>query len=315
MKDKKPWYEKISIWITIIAGISAILGVSVFGTIKDKGLNDTQLQPEERSADLEIEPNNNDDTDKDTTLMNEIEQYEKEISNLQNDNNKLREEKTLLETNNKQLEKENTDLRTQIEDLENQQNNIPTIEYKDLGLSIDGEDISINKSKSMIIVDGKEYVSKEIMDKLIPDNQNVTITDNIIFIGRVIAEAENLFDRPVRDKSPVYLKTHYSPDNEYPNSYELTHDTFVEYNLDNKFSYLDITCVLSKNAQRDKKGHVTVIADDKVVYTSPSLDKENVPCIETGIPINKCRLLKIKYEQDNLYDYTPCIISDAIVYN
>ena len=31
MKDHKPWYEKTSIWITIIAGICAILGISVFG--------------------------------------------------------------------------------------------------------------------------------------------------------------------------------------------------------------------------------------------------------------------------------------------
>lgn len=31
MKDHKSWYEKISIWITIIAGICAILGISVFG--------------------------------------------------------------------------------------------------------------------------------------------------------------------------------------------------------------------------------------------------------------------------------------------
>ncbi len=29
--NNKPWYEKVSIWITIIAGISAILGVSIFG--------------------------------------------------------------------------------------------------------------------------------------------------------------------------------------------------------------------------------------------------------------------------------------------
>lgn len=29
--DKKPWYEKISIWITSIAGIFTILGISIFG--------------------------------------------------------------------------------------------------------------------------------------------------------------------------------------------------------------------------------------------------------------------------------------------
>lgn len=31
MKDQKPWYEKIGIWITIVSGICAILGISLFG--------------------------------------------------------------------------------------------------------------------------------------------------------------------------------------------------------------------------------------------------------------------------------------------
>lgn len=33
MKDNKLWYEKISIWITSIAGVCAILGISIFGDI------------------------------------------------------------------------------------------------------------------------------------------------------------------------------------------------------------------------------------------------------------------------------------------
>lgn len=33
MKDNKPWYEKISIWVCIISGICGILGISVFGII------------------------------------------------------------------------------------------------------------------------------------------------------------------------------------------------------------------------------------------------------------------------------------------
>lgn len=32
MKDNKSWYEKISIWITIVAALFAILGISVFGS-------------------------------------------------------------------------------------------------------------------------------------------------------------------------------------------------------------------------------------------------------------------------------------------
>lgn len=46
VKDHKSWYEKISIWITIIAGICAILGISVFGNNifnKDDGTNEINL--------------------------------------------------------------------------------------------------------------------------------------------------------------------------------------------------------------------------------------------------------------------------------
>ena len=32
MKDKKSWYEKASIWITIVVGICGILGISIFGS-------------------------------------------------------------------------------------------------------------------------------------------------------------------------------------------------------------------------------------------------------------------------------------------
>ena len=44
MKDNKPWYEKVGIWITIVAGILAILGISVFddkSIFKDNKADDT----------------------------------------------------------------------------------------------------------------------------------------------------------------------------------------------------------------------------------------------------------------------------------
>lgn len=46
MKDNKPWYEKIYIWIGIIAAICAILGISVFGNIsfiEDDNADDTAV--------------------------------------------------------------------------------------------------------------------------------------------------------------------------------------------------------------------------------------------------------------------------------
>jgi len=45
--NNKHWYEKVGIWVTIIAGISAILGVSVFGSrslIKDDEIGGANTQ-------------------------------------------------------------------------------------------------------------------------------------------------------------------------------------------------------------------------------------------------------------------------------
>lgn len=51
MKDNKPWYEKVSIWITIVAGLCAILGISIFG--------DKSLFKDNKSADSSIDFENN----------------------------------------------------------------------------------------------------------------------------------------------------------------------------------------------------------------------------------------------------------------
>lgn len=45
---------------------------------------------------------------------------------------------------------------------------MPEINYSNLGLCINTQDVPINKSNSMVTIDGREYISKEITEKLIP---------------------------------------------------------------------------------------------------------------------------------------------------
>ena len=67
MKNNKPWYEKIYIWIGIVAGIFAILGVSVFDNISlskntkanDEAVNYESDENEPNSIDLDIDGNKN----------------------------------------------------------------------------------------------------------------------------------------------------------------------------------------------------------------------------------------------------------------
>lgn len=55
MKDNKPLYEKVSIWITIIASICAILGISIFGDkclFKNNNTDDTSIDFENNEIEM-----------------------------------------------------------------------------------------------------------------------------------------------------------------------------------------------------------------------------------------------------------------------
>ena len=216
----------------------------------------------------------------------------------------------------KQLEEENNNLQNQLEELKSNNADIPTIEYKDLGLSIDEEDISINKSKSMIIVDGKEYVSKEIVDALIPENQNVTINDGTMYVGKVISDKANLSTQWIVDQSSN-LNFQDNLKDSYGNSHSNAllfdgYDGAIIYNLNNNYSLLKCQISISENYGINDNATVIIKADDEVVY-SIDLTKKSMPIIEENIPINNCMLLT--FEFDSSFGRDSCIISDAIVYN
>lgn len=66
--DNKPWYEKVSIWIGIIASICAILGVRVFD---DKSLIKNTVFTEEETTSTK----NNDKQDKNTITEEKTTEY------------------------------------------------------------------------------------------------------------------------------------------------------------------------------------------------------------------------------------------------
>ena len=53
MKDNKPWYERIYIWIGIIAGIFGILGISISGIISNKNASVPATNFENNKIDIE----------------------------------------------------------------------------------------------------------------------------------------------------------------------------------------------------------------------------------------------------------------------
>ena len=221
-----------------------------------------------------------------------------------------------LKTNNEKYQTDLAEANKKLEEL--QINNLPTINYYDLTLSIDGEDIQINKSNSMITVDGRDYISKEIAEKLISDNQNFTIKDDTLYIGKIVADKASLFDQTIMDQFEMYMTDATS--DSYGNSYRnvLTTSTFysgqrhVIFVLNKKYSLLKFKIAIGKYTSIESSGIITIKADDDIIYTSKELNKKTEPFTEVDIPINNCNLLTIEYNSGDTID---CIISDAMVYN
>lgn len=123
MENNKPWYERINIWITIIAGICTILGISIFGNISfvedvndrdsfinsennEQEFNSVQLkhtQPEGKGETLQDEPNNFNNPSQ--QFVNEkIKEITSQLASIQNDNDQLKNEVSQYQNEIKELQ-------------------------------------------------------------------------------------------------------------------------------------------------------------------------------------------------------------------
>lgn len=142
MKDNngKPWYEKISIWITIIAGICGILGISIFSNIsfiednngKDSFINsgnDQQTLNDIPLSNDDIQPEEKDDASQDESY-NVVETNEEVTSqqySIYDENNQLKDENAEKQNSDLELKNEienlqdkNSELEKNIKKLQNQ---------------------------------------------------------------------------------------------------------------------------------------------------------------------------------------------------
>lgn len=256
------------------------------------------------------------------SLANEYIRLKSEYDELQGNNNFLVNENSKYEMQldeaNNRINELQSGTNQEIIDLRDKLEKMPVVVYKDLGLCVDINEIPINNIKSALTVDGRDYFSKEIIERLIPEDKNMTIKDNTIFIGNVIYDPKSLFDMRYMDKFAFNMVD--SVTDSYGNNYAhvLCTDSeyrmpFIIYNTDRQYSFLKFTLAINENAYLDKNGHLSIKADDEVVYTSDTLEKKMEPIEIIDIPINKCNLLTIEYSSN--FSYFDCIISDAILYN
>lgn len=262
--------------------------------------------------------------DNNQVIINDVDDFMNNYQKLNTQKEQLLDENMEYHQRIKEDEQTIEQLQKQYDDLMNNNNDeisnlnkaideFPLLEYKNMGLMINGNDINVQQEKNVAFIDGRIYFSKEIAENLLAENQSITMDNNVIYIGRVIAEKANLFDKWVVEKSGCNLE--WSGKDSYGNNYSNAMDFEayegeVTYNLSEEYSMLRLKVAASERANTEDM-ILTIKADNNVVRTI-ELNKYTKPIYEEEIPINNCNLLTIKFNSP-VYNY--CIISDAFVYN
>lgn len=204
---------------------------------------------------------------------------------------------------------------SQVEELQKLLEDIPDIQYKDLGLSINGNIIPINSSKSSVVINNRTYLSDDFIKNLISSDTNMSVQDNTIYIGKIIKNKSFLIDQWEFGHSDarVYDSVTDSYGKMYTNSLVFpTSNCYITYNLNREFSLLRFSLSVRDNAHDGRVGTLVIKADDEIVYTSPELSKTTEQFEVSDIPINNCSLLTLEY---NAIGENDCIMSDIEIYN
>ncbi len=77
--------------------------------------------------------------------------------------------------------------------------------FESLGLSIDGKKIPVDTNNSIVNINGREYWSREIAIKLLPETESYSKEDGNINVGRVLADKTDLFGLYVNSKNSGVL--------------------------------------------------------------------------------------------------------------
>lgn len=289
----------------LITGIATIIAGFIGGMSYGKSSEQKNIQNEIQSVMgnvINVTGNDNQVT------INSIKDLVDEYQRLQSQN------KSLLEQNSKYFS-DLSEANYQVSTLQSFTNDMPEINFNNLALSIDAQDIPINKNNSMVVIDGRDYFSREIVESLIPDGQNFTIKDDTLFIGKVIAEKANLSDQNVVNKSQ-YLAYRNTVKDSYGNTRTNAimngyYNSSIIYSLNQRYSYLKCTVSMSEEYYVGHTTTLTIKSDEEIVY-SADITKTTEP-YNIEVPINNCKLLTIQF--DSGLGRNGCIISDAIVYN
>lgn len=219
-------------------------------------------------------------------------------------------------------EKQIENLQSQSEDLANklgaangELSDVPAIEFQDCGLSVDGDEKVVDKNKSYVTINGRQYYSKDFVDNLLPSDMSATMKDGMLYIGKIIKSKENLLNKPIIDNNnggTIQQGISDTYGNTYSNAlYFILNNLSTTFNVGREYS--DFKCTVAQIEGSDGIGILQIETDEgNVIYTSPKITNLTEP-FEIDIPINQTSKLTIRSVGDNLS--SGIFIANAIVYN
>ncbi len=296
----------ISIIIAVIGLIGTILA-AIIGAIW--GRNNVNIIVQQDGKEITLDNNGvkvmaseNED------LKIKITDYEAQIENLKDEKESLRIEKESLEENNTELESELTAAKGTLDE-------IPIVEFKNYGLSIEGEEKTINKDKSYVSINGRKYFSQDFVDNLLPDNKSAIEKDDMIYVGKIVKEKSNLFDRQMIDRTDVSC---VNVETNVKDTYGNMHDKAVVISLSNNSitfnanrEYSKLKCIISVLDGKNGGGIIQIESEQGVLYTSQEILSTTEP-VMVDIPINHASTITIK-QISGRWNYN--MVADAVLYN
>ncbi len=236
-----------------------------------------------------------------------------DIQNMAFENEELTKEITDYEKKVTNLENESKELAIKLGAANGQLDDVPTIQYQNCGLSIDGEEKIINTDKSLVLINGRKYYSKDFVDNLLPDNKSAIEKDNMLYIGKIVKEKSNLFDRQMINKSrnvEVKENARDTYGNFYNKAVIVGHEiNSITFNANREYSNLKFTIGVLE--EKEGGSAIQIETEQGIIFTSEKITSTTEPT-QFDIPINQASKITIR----NLTkDWNYVIVADAILYN
>lgn len=236
-----------------------------------------------------------------------------EVQKIAEENENLKSQVSEYENTIDGLTSEKSELAKKLGDANGELSEIPSIEFQNIGLSIDGEEKTINKEKSSVFINGVQYYSKEFVDNLLPEDKVSTIKDGMFYVGKIVKEKANLFDMPIVSRGS-YIYFNDSMKDTYGNVYGQSmffdyKGQFITFNVKREYAYFK--CIVAPKYGCGGAASLQIKAGEEVIYTSDEITNMTEAFL-VDIPINGASTISIGTIGDN---EGVVFVSDAVVYN